>query len=190
MKKIFFIVIIMFSVVSFSQEKENYNKVSEQFMLHFNAENYDAIFGLFDEGMKAALPKEQAISFLKDISTNLGEMKSIVFSNTMQEAHIYKTTFDNGLRDILIYLNTENEIGGLFVKPHKPDNLPKLERNTTKMILPFNDEWFVFWGGINQVDNYHVAYENQNGAFDFIIVKDGKHYEANGTLKRKLFCVW
>ncbi len=181
MKKILFIVIILFSIMSFSQEKDNYKDASKQFMLHFNAANYDAIFNMFDDGMKAALPKEQAVSFLENIATDIGKMKSMAFSSTKQTAHIYKTTFDDGLRDVLIYLNAENEIGGLFVSPHKPDNLPKLARNTTKMSLPFNGEWYVFWGGVTQENNYHVAYESQSGAYDLVIVKDGKNHEGNGT---------
>jgi hypothetical protein len=187
MRKVIFIVVILFSIASFSQEKENYKNASKQFMSHFNAGNYDAIFNMFDQGMKSSLPIEQAVPFLEDISKSIGKIKAMSFSNTKQTAHIYKTTFDDGMRDILIYLNAENEIGGLFVLPHKPDNLPKLNRNTTKMKLPFNDEWHVFWGGLTQEDNYHVAYENQNGAYDFIIVKDGKNHEGNGGLNEDYY---
>jgi len=187
MKKILFLIIIMFSVVSFSQEKKNYKDTSKQFMTYFNAANYDAIFSMFDEGMRAALPEEQAVPFLEKINADLGKMKSMMFSNTKQTAHLYKTTFDNGIKDILIFLNTKNEIEGLYVMPHKPKNLPKLERNTTKIILPFNDEWFVFWGRVTQENNYHVVYENQRGAYDLIIVKDGKKHEGNGSHNEDYF---
>lgn len=173
--------------MSFSQEKENYKVASKQFMLHFNAADYAAIFNMFDDNMKSSLPKEQAVPFLKDMTLRLGKIKSMSFSNTKQTAHNYKTTFEDGLKDILIYLNAENEIGGLFVLPHKPNNLPKLNRNTTKMILPFNGEWYVFWGGVTQEDNYHVAYENQNGAYDFIMLKDGKNHEGTGILNEEYF---
>ena len=123
----------MFSVLSFSQEKENYKDASKQVMTYFNTANYDAIFSMFDESMKASLPKEQAIPFFVNINKRYGKMKSMMFSNTKQAAHIYKTTFDDGVRDILIYLNTKNEIGGLFVTPHKPDDLPKLEKRTAEI---------------------------------------------------------
>jgi len=187
MKKTLFLIIILFSIVSFSQEKENYKDASKQFMQNFNEANYDSIFNRFDEGMKAALPREQTFSFLKYNVANLGKIKSMEFLKTKQTAHIYKTTFDDGFRDILIYLNANNEIGGLFVTPHKPDNLPKIERNSTKMILPFNNEWSVFWGGVTQEDNYHVAYENQSGAYDLVIVKDGKTYEGSRSANENFY---
>ncbi|MFD2822286.1 DUF3887 domain-containing protein [Lacinutrix iliipiscaria] len=179
MKKILLIIIMMFSVLSFSQEEEVYKEASNKFMKYFNAAKYDSIFSMFDTNMKAALPQEKTVVFFEDIHRNLGEMKAMTFTKTKQTAHIYKTTFDKGLRDILIYLNAENEIGGLFISPHKPENLKKIERNITKMSLPFNEEWFVFWGGLTQEDNYHVAYENQSGAYDFVIVKDGKTFEGS-----------
>lgn len=182
MRKFLFIAIILFPMMSFSQEKDNYKEASKQFMLHFNAADYEAIFNMFDDGMKSSLPKEQAVPFLEDMASRLGKIKSMSFSNTKQTAHNYKTTFDEGFQDILIYLNAENEVGGLFVLPHKPADLPKFNRNTTKMILPFNDEWYVFWGGVTQDDNYHVAYENQSGAYDFIMMKDGKNHEGTGTV--------
>ena len=187
MRKFLFIGIILFPMMSFSQEKDNYKEASKQFMLHFNAADYHAIFNMFDEGMKSSLPKEQAVPFLEDMASRLGKIKSMSFSNTKQTAHNYKTTFVGGLRDILIYLNAENEVGGLFVLPHKPADLPKLNRNNTKMILPFNDEWYVFWGGVTQEDNYHVAYENQSGAYDFIMIKDGKNHEGTGTINEDYY---
>ncbi|MDB9961380.1 peptidoglycan DD-metalloendopeptidase family protein, partial [Oceanihabitans sp.] len=187
MRKFLFIAIILFPMISFSQEKDNYKEASKQFMLHFNAADYEAIFNMFDDGMKSSLPKEQAVPFLEDMASRLGKIKTMSFSNTKQTAHNYKTTFDEGFQDILIYLNSENEVGGLFVLPHKPAELPKLNRNTTKMFLPFNDEWYVFWGGVTQDDNYHVAYENQSGAYDFIMMKDGKNHEGTGTINEDYY---
>ena len=187
MRKFLFIAIILFPMMSFSQEKDNYKEASKQFMLHFNAADYEAIFNMFDDSMKSSLPKEQAVPFLEDMASRLGKIKSMSFSNTKQTAHNYKTTFDEGFQDILIYLNAENEVGGLFVLPHKPADLSKLNRNTTKMILPFNDEWYVFWGGVTPDDNYHVAYENQSGAYDFIMMKDGKNHEGAGTINEDYY---
>ena len=39
----------------------------------------------------------------------------------------------------------------------------------------------MFWGGTTVEQNYHVAYENQRGAFDFVVIgKNGKSYKTNG----------
>ena len=171
---------VLTSLLSFSQtEQESYAKVSKLFCSEFNAENYQAIFDLFDSNMKAALPKERTLYFFKNNVAPAGKIEKMEFSELKQTAHIYKTTFEKGVFDILISLNTENEINGFYVKPHIPKNLPVVERNTTKMILPFNEEWTVGWGGITVEDNYHVAHNNQKYAYDLFMTKDGKTFEGN-----------
>jgi len=53
-----------------------------------------------------------------------------------------------------ITLNDKNEISGLLFKPYA--EAKEIERNTTKMKLPFKGEWTVFWGGDTKELNYHV----------------------------------
>jgi len=47
MKKIVFIFVLMISMLSFAQEKENYKEASKQFMEYYNNTNYEAIFNMF-----------------------------------------------------------------------------------------------------------------------------------------------
>lgn len=183
MKKLFFILSLMCSLLSFSQEKENYNKVVSQFIDLYNLEDYKGVFDLFNKDMQNALPQEKTKEFLVDMKTQLGVITAFEFNKLQQGvAHVYKITFSSeALRDILFFLDNENKIGGLLVSMHKPDNLKVIERNTTKMILPFKEEWFVFWGGTTVEQNYHVAYEDQKYAYDILMVKDGASYEGDPT---------
>ena len=81
----------------------------------------------------------------------------------------------------MISLDSSSKINGLFVKPFKEDNLPKLERNKTELILPFKGEWTVFWGGDTKELNYHVESEAQKNAFDIVITdKNGKTFKTDG----------
>ena len=67
------------------------------------------------------------------------------------------------------------------MKPFKESNLPKLVRNTTKLILPFKDEWTVVWGGDTKELNYHVESEAQKNAFDIVITNyKGNSYKTDG----------
>lgn len=43
--------------------------------------------------------------------------------------------------------------------------------------MPICDDWFVFWGGINEFVNYHYAYENQRYAYDLVRVKNGSTFD-------------
>ncbi len=180
MKKILFIFLIFFASSLNAQEKSNYKKVAEKFQSFYNSGDYESIFNLFDQNMKKAMPLEKANTFFsQNMKADLGLIKKMEFYKYKQTAHIYKTTFDNAVFDVLISLDAKNAINELYVSPHAFDNLPKLERNITKMILPFQEEWTVFWGGTTVEDNYHVAYKNQKGAYDLGIEKNGKSYKGN-----------
>lgn len=183
MKKLVVILSLMCSLLSFSQEKENYNIVASQFIDLYNRDDYKGVFDMFNTDMQKALPQEKTNEFLADMKASLGVVNSFEFNKLQQDvAHVYKTTFSSEeLRDILFYLDNDNKIGGLLVSMHKPDNLRVIERNTTKMILPFKEEWFVFWGGTTVEQNYHVAYEDQKYAYDILMVKDGASYKGDPT---------
>ncbi|RLD29942.1 MAG: peptidase M23 [Bacteroidetes bacterium] len=188
MKNLLLVLIFISSTNSFSQEQDNYKEVASKFQTLFNAEDYESIFNMYDDNMKSALPLEKSNAFFaQNLRAGLGKILTMEFYKTKQTAYIYKTTFENGIFDILISLDQNNAINGLYVSPYKPDNLPKLERNITKMMLPFNEEWFVFWGGISVEQNYHVAYENQKGAFDLVIVKNGKTHVGDSKLNESYF---
>jgi murein DD-endopeptidase MepM/ murein hydrolase activator NlpD len=47
------------------------------------------------------------------------------------------------------------------------------------MILPFEEEWFVYWGGTTEAQNYHVMEMSQQYAYDLLMVKDGSSYDGN-----------
>ena len=181
MKKRFFIILLFCSVLSFSQEKENYKKVAAQFMELYNKEDYKAIFEMFDTNMKKALPLEKTLLFFQNNIAPAGKIKSMEFLKLRSTAHVYKTTMDSAILDFTISLDAENKINGFFAALHQPESTgPKLERNTTKMQLPFHEEWTVVWGGTTVEQNYHVAYNNQKYAYDILMVENGKSFKTDG----------
>jgi hypothetical protein len=173
--------ILFFSSFSFSQEGvDNYDSISDSFKTYYNDGQYESIFNLFNDEMQVALPLDKTKEFLEsNLKNNLGQIQSMVFYKKRETAHIYKTTFENGVFDILISLDESDYINGLYVSQHIPENLPTLDRNVTKMILPFNEEWFVFWGGTTVAQNYHVANNNQKYAYDILMVEDGASYQGD-----------
>lgn len=53
--------------------------------------------------------------------------------------------------------------------------------------MPIRDEWFVFWGGVNEFDNYHYPYENQRYAYDLVRVKNGVTYEGTSLINENYY---
>lgn len=183
-KKTLAIIILLFATsLSFAQTEEaNDKKVSADFEQKFNSDDFSGIFDLFSTEMKNALPKNETNQFLTDLKKQAGQIKSREFRKYVKGSFAsYKTTFDNGIFSLNISTDNQSKINGLFIEPFKEDNLPKIERNTTKLILPFKDEWTATWGGDTAELNYHVESNAQKNAFDFLITdKDGKSYKTDG----------
>ena len=183
MKKLILFIFIISPFLVFCQtEKETSKKILAEFEKNYNSDEYQEIFEMFSDEMKTALPIEQTMDFFKGLKNQAGKIKSrefIKYENGTCAS--YKTTFELALFALNICHDKDSKINGLFVKPFKESNLPKLKRNQTKLILPFTGEWTVYWGGDTKELNYHVEVESQNGAFDIIITdENGKSYKNNG----------
>ena len=181
MKKSILIVLLLCTALVSSQEKKNYKKVAAQFMDLYNKKDYKSIFEMFGADMKMALPLEKTIALFTNNIAPAGKIQKMEFLKLRNTAHVYKTTMDNAILDFTISLDNESKINGFFGAQHQPESKgPKLERNITKMQLPFNGEWTVIWGGTTVEQNYHVAYNDQKYAYDILMTKDGKSFKTNG----------
>ena len=185
MKKTSLLIFLIFaSTLSFAQtEKANDKNISGKFENFYNSSEYNEIFELFSDDMKNALPKEESNEFLVGLKTQAGKINTRKFTKYVRGSFAsYKTTFDNGVFAVNISTDSQLKINGLYIEPFKEDNLPKIVRNSTKLILPFKDKWTVTWGGDTAELNYHVESKAQKNAFDFVITdENGKSYKTDGN---------
>ena len=171
------------SIHSIAQtEKADYKKAADHFEQYYNAGSFDAVFALFGDEMQKALPLEKTTEFLTGLKSQAGQITKRSFIKYVSGTYAtYKTTFERALFAINISVDKEGKINGLFVKAYVDDSLPKPERNTTKLKLPFNGEWAVVWGGDTKELNYHVESEAQKNAFDIVIRNSkGSSYKTTG----------
>jgi murein DD-endopeptidase MepM/ murein hydrolase activator NlpD len=155
-------------------EKAAYKAVADKFEKNYNSGNYDTIFAMFSKEMQNALPIEKTIEFLTGLKSQAGQITKRQFVKYENGTYAsYKTNFERALFTVNISIDNNSKINGLFVKAFTEGNLPKPERNATKLKLPFNSEWTVIWGGDTKELNYHVESEAQKNAFD-IVVTDAK----------------
>lgn len=183
MKYLIILLFCFISVPSFSQTERPKNKgVAQKFETLYNAEDFEEIFNLFSNTMKSALPLGKTMQFLKGLKGRAGAIKNREFITYVNGSYAsYKTTFDRALFAVNISIDENSKINGLLVKPYVDENLPELARNQTNLILPFHNEWTVFWGGGTEELNYHVNNRAQKGAFDLIITNtEGKSFKSNG----------
>jgi murein DD-endopeptidase MepM/ murein hydrolase activator NlpD len=78
--------------------------------------------------------------------------------------------------------------GGLIQerKPLAPD--PRAGyRQHTRVRLPFDGTWWVFWGGRTERENYHVIAPDQRHAWDILVWRNGGTHHGNG---KRLIDYW
>jgi murein DD-endopeptidase MepM/ murein hydrolase activator NlpD len=162
-------------------EKAISKTVAENFEKYYNSDSFEAIYDMYDSEMQKALPLDKTIDFLTGLKTQVGKITKREFVKYEQTYASYKTNFERALFAVNISIDNNSKINGLFVKPFKESNLPKIERNSTKLKLPFKGEWTVVWGGDTKELNYHVESEAQKNAFDIVITDTkGNSYKTDG----------
>ena len=183
MRNIFLIFILtnVMSNICAQTEKAVYKNVADKLESNYNQDNYDDIFNMFSSEMKTALPLDKTKDFFSGLKDKAGKIIKKEFVKYQATYAVYKTNFERALFSLNISVDDNSKINGLYIKPFEPDNLPKIDRNKTKLVLPFNGAWTVFWGGDTKELNYHVVSKAQKNAFDIVIKdKTGKSYKTDG----------
>ena len=173
----------MFANVSFAQtETAALKKVIHEFEKNFNANDFEGIFIQFSSPMQTAVPLDKLTNFLTNLSSEAGEITKLTFVKYQNGGlALYKINFERKLLGFNLSIDGNSEINGMQFIPFKEDNLPKMERNISKLILPFKGEWTVFWGGDTKELNYHVVDQAQKNAFDLLITDEkGNSYKTIG----------
>lgn len=181
----------MICIKSISAQTENpvHRKVVERFIYYYNCNLADSIYALFSQEMKDFLPIDKTQAMVSGLKQQLGDINSIDFIRYQSTVGIYKTRFNLAVVAMNISIDETLRINGLQFKPYISDDTPKIDRNITKLILPFENEWDVVWGGDTKENNYHVSVQSQKNAFDFLIRdKTGKSFKTNGQTNEDYYC--
>lgn len=185
MKKLIYTLtlICLASALSAQSETAHSKKAAESFEKYYNAASYDSIFGMFSDQMKAALPLSNTTQFLTNLKAQAGKISKREFIKYENgTVALYKTNFENGTLGLYIAADTRGMINGMLVKEYVEESpAPELERNSSKLILPFKGEWTVLWGGDTRELNYHVDYKQQKTAFDLVMTNEKNlSYKSTG----------
>jgi hypothetical protein len=156
----------------------------------------EELFAVFSDSMKEGLPMESLTSFHEDILTYIGlekelESEEVIFENGIY----YYSRIYNALKysEKMLAQLAIDESGIIYsiyinVLPVVADN-PNLDYITkTNLVLPFESEWYVIWGGRTLEQNYHAAYMDQRFVYDFLIVKNGSSYKNDGKNNEDYYC--
>lgn len=86
--------------------------------------------------------------------------------------------------------DAKGRVEGFFVKPadqEAPSDYLAYETKAS-LRLPFDGEWFVFWGGRTLKQNQHAVTPDQRFAYDFLIAKHGSSHAGAGRKNEDYLC--
>lgn len=158
------------------------------FMNMIEQNDYKTLYSYFTKEMKKQISKKALKKLMQDYNRFAHQHKCYVDIGTEKYGeNVWLDAFEN--YGISIHV-THGQIYSLLFKPLY---YFKDKRTTLTYQFPFYDEWFVYWGGDNELFNYHYPLETQRYAYDFIkinkdsgmsYIDDGmrcEHYYAYGT---------
>jgi murein DD-endopeptidase MepM/ murein hydrolase activator NlpD len=156
-----------------------------------NREDTAAIQASFDPSMRRVLPPDKTGPFFRGIVSGAGKLKDAGVLQVTGPTAIVRVTAERGAWDFKITLDAAGKISGLTVTPPASGTMAKLTtvaRSHTPMQLPFQGEWYVFWGGDNEKVNYHASVPGQRRAADIIIKgADGLSHKGTGRRNEDYF---
>lgn len=84
----------------------------------------------------------------------------------------------------------EGAIVGFSIQPQaKPADSAYLDYQTqADLRLPFDGQWYVFWGGRDIADNYHAVDPAQRFAADFVVLENGRSYTGDPERLESYHC--
>lgn len=144
-----------------------------------------------------AIGGPQALQSLADRLAQLGAETPPVEEAVYRERqhnHYYRVAgYENGGSTRLtthFAWNANNRIVGVSVRPVPAGIAPTDSSDwpDQPLRLPLEGDWYVQWGGDLPHENYHVGAPDQRFANDFLVVKDNRSHEGEGTRNGDYHC--
>lgn len=182
--------VLFLSATALSQTpQEKVQAMADLFVKAYNAREYSKIDAQFNARMTDAVPPAKMKEFMDNCHRDLGAIVKLggpVF--VAPSAATFPAEFEKTKMEIMIALDDEGKIAGFQIKAPVAVKPKNTSRNKTPLRLPFNGDWFIFWGGDTVAQNYHQDAATQRFAFDILKVNaDGQTHSGNGAKNEDYF---
>jgi hypothetical protein len=182
---------------SLCQEKSSALAQGRTYTEQFYNKAFEDVHSNFSSQMKSGMPLQAFSNFYTQAIGQIG-IETIVLKEEVDSTSspyiIYNriASFKKYPGPVLVrwVFDAQMTIQGFAITPIPQEAKSNyLEYETkTNLILPFNGEWFVFWGGRKIADNYHAAYPDQRFAYDFLQMKEGKSFSGSPDKNENYYC--
>lgn len=166
-------------------ENELKNFQLELFENYFMEDNFQTIYASTSKEFQQQFKLKDFISVCSSYKKEITSLEKISEKDWFGSKQIFWVDQEKD-KTIMLSYDDHQEITGFLLKPiisYPTDQ--QWTKNRYRM--PINQEWFVYWGGTNEFENYHYAYKNQRYAFDLVKVKDDKTYQINPVTNENFY---
>ena len=164
----------------------------------FLAGDIDALWPRLTPQMQGALKGKEAFAkFREQVGAQLGTEDKVLSEDThaMQGMQVYVRTarWTGTAAPIVLQwaVDAEGKVAGFYVRPAAAEPAPSPHadyRTQAPLRLPFDGEWFVFWGGRTLAQNHHAAVRNQRYAYDLVKAVAGRTHRTDGKAPEDYYC--
>jgi Peptidase family M23 len=144
------------------------------------------LYALFNRDTAAAIAQGDLKAFLDQIraASPLGAPEDeAVWPSSDIGVYATDRAWGSQTLTLQVVFDRDRAIAGLSAAPRTPlPPDPKADYQTRSTLrLPFEGDWWTFWGGRTALGNYHVIAPDQRHAYDFVVWADGATHRGDGS---------
>ncbi|MFG6115647.1 M23 family metallopeptidase [Halobacillus sp. MO56] len=160
---------------------------AEEFGAAFLDGQYTELYGQTSDQFQQQVSYNEFEQLAEQFNQNVAGYELQASSPVAKHQERYIWTDEKGEKGIQVVFDNQSVIQGLFLAPLQsyPETDEVYTANTYTM--PINEEWRVFWGGTNQLLNYHYPTESQRYAYDLVMTKNGSTYHGNSEKNKHYY---
>jgi murein DD-endopeptidase MepM/ murein hydrolase activator NlpD len=184
---------LMADVDAFGAGKDGVEE-AERLVRDLHAGKAEEFYGRCTDRMRAAVP----LAKLQELVRGLGALEEVLDRGREGPSHVLRCRFPTGNFDVLVTLDGEGRVDGLFYRPAAgsvkgaaaPPQVSAISnadyQTKTRLSFPFRGKWTVVNGGRDASKNNHSGNPQQTFAYDFVRAHKGagkalEDYEAFGA---------
>jgi len=115
----FSIALLFVSLFTFAQAEQPIDKnYIAKLQRYYNTNQPDSLYRLFDPIMKSGLDVPKIKTLFEQMKAQLGPLKQTTFTQYVSGAANYKGDFQNDALNIVLSINSQKQINGLYFKPY------------------------------------------------------------------------
>lgn len=150
----------------------------EDIMNELFVKNFKPVYKQFSDELKNIVSLKEFEKLIDEFIK--GESSFVLASRSLvndYDSYVWKN--DNKDKGILAVIDNNGIILGFQVLQLQSHKLTDELFSEVLYNLPFEDEWYVYWGGHDALINYHYEYEHIRYAYDFIKVENNYSYKGD-----------